>query len=206
MKNLTTVLIAVLIVAVGGLYYIQFSSTEDVQNQETESTGIQGELTIAYVNSDTLLNNYNFFAELTSQLDGKRVSFEKELENRATGLQKQFEDYQRTAQNMTMAQARAVEEDLTTKRNNLQQYQQSLTQELMGEEARITRELYDKVAEYLKRYSEKHNIHVVLTYTPGSGVLYADKALDITQDVIDGLNDEYENGPMGSAADSTSMK
>lgn len=206
MKNLTTVLIAVLIVAVGGLYYIQFSSTEDVQNQETESTGIQGELTIAYVNSDTLLNNYNFFAELTSQLDGKRASFEKELENRATGLQKQFEDYQRTAQNMTMAQARAVEEDLTTKRNNLQQYQQSLTQELMGEEARITRELYDKVAEYLKRYSEKHNIHVVLTYTPGSGVLYADKALDITQDVIDGLNDEYENGPMGSAADSTSMK
>ena len=206
MKNLTTVLIAVLIVAVGGLYYIQFSSTEDVQNQETESTGIQGELTIAYVNSDTLLNNYNFFAELTSQLDGKRVSFEKELENRATGLQKQFEDYQRTAQNMTMAQARAVEEDLTTKRNNLQQYQQSLTQELMGEEARITRELYDKVAEYLKRYSEKHNIHVVLTYTPGSGVLYADKALDITQDVIDGLNDEYENGPMGSAADSTSVK
>lgn len=195
-----------LIVAVGGLYYIQFSSTEDVQNQETESTGIQGELTIAYVNSDTLLNNYNFFAELTSQLDGKRVSFEKELENRATGLQKQFEDYQRTAQNMTMAQARAVEEDLTTKRNNLQQYQQSLTQELMGEEARITRELYDKVAEYLKRYSEKHNIHVVLTYTPGSGVLYADKALDITQDVIDGLNDEYENGPMGSAADSTSVK
>ena len=206
MKNLTTVLIAVLIVAVGGLYYIQFSSTEDVQNQETESTGIQGELTIAYVNSDTLLNNYNFFAELTSQLDGKRASFEKELENRATGLQKQFEDYQRTAQNMTMAQARAVEEDLTTKRNNLQQYQQSLTQELMGEEARITRELYDKVAEYLKRYSEKHNIHVVLTYTPGSGVLYADKALDITQDVIDGLNDEYENGPMGSAADSTSVK
>lgn len=206
MKNLTTVLLVVLIVAVGGLYFIQFSGNDEQPETETSENAFSGDLMVAYVNSDTLLNHYSFFEELTAQLEVKRAGLEKELAARADGLQKQFEDYQRTAQNMTMAQVRAVEEDLTTKRNNLQQYQQTLSQEMMREEARITQELYEKVADYLDGYSKEHNIHVVLTYTPGSGVLYADEALDITQDVIDGLNDEYKNGVMTNDADSVAVQ
>jgi outer membrane protein len=202
-KNLTTVLLVVLIVAVGGLYYMEFSGDKDDNQAElADSSRAPVDLSVAYVNSDTLLNHYHFFEELTNQLDSKREALEKELANRAQGLQKQFEDYKRTGQNLTIAQARAVEEDLTKKQQNLQQYQQGLTQQMMREEARITQELYDKVAAFLEVYSKQRNIQVVLTYTQGSGVLYANQALDITQDVIKGLNEEYDNGVMAVKADS----
>lgn len=207
MKNLTTVLLVVLIVAVGGLYYIQFAgSSDESDSEQTEIVSTFDDIAIAYVNSDTLLNNYHFFEELSAQLDAKRESLEKELANRASGLQKQFEDYQRTGQNLTIAQARAVEEDLTQKQQNLQQYQQSLSQEMMREEARITKELYEKVAAYLKVYSEQSDIQLVLTYTRGSGVLFANEGLDITDAVIKGLNDEYDNGPVTSEADSVAAQ
>ena len=207
MKNLTTVLLVVLIVAVGGLYYIQFAgSSDESDSEQTEIVSTFDDIAIAYVNSDTLLNNYHFFEELSAQLDAKRESLEKELANRASGLQKQFEDYQRTGQNLTIAQARAVEEDLTQKQQNLQQYQQSLSQEMMREEARITKELYEKVAAYLKVYSEQSDIQLVLTYTRGSGVLFANEGLDITEAVIKGLNDEYDNGPVTSEADSVAAQ
>ena len=207
MNNLTTVLLVVLIVAVGGLYYIQFAgSSDESDSEQTEIVSTFDDIAIAYVNSDTLLNNYHFFEELSAQLDAKRESLEKELANRASGLQKQFEDYQRTGQNLTIAQARAVEEDLTQKQQNLQQYQQSLSQEMMREEARITKELYEKVAAYLKVYSEQSDIQLVLTYTRGSGVLFANEGLDITEAVIKGLNDEYDNGPVTSEADSVAAQ
>ena len=203
MKNLTTVLLVVLIVAVGGLYFMEF--TGGTGAEQAENTDVNTEpldLSVAYVNSDTLLNHYHFFEELTEQLDTKRAALEKELANRAQGLQKQFEDYQKTGQNLTIAQARAVEEDLTKKQQNLQQYQQSLTQQLMREEARITQELYDRVAAFLKIYSKQKNIQIILTYTQGSGVLYANEGLDITDDVIAGLNEEFDNGGMTASTDS----
>jgi len=206
-KNLTTVLLVVLIVAVGGLYFIQFAgSSDESDTEQTEMVSAFEDIAIAYVNSDTLLNHYHFFEELSAQLETKKESLEKEFANRASGLQKQFEDYQRTAQNLTIAQARAVEEDLTQKQQNLQQYQQSLSQELMREEARITQELYEKVAAFLKVYSEKNDVQLVLTYTRGSGVLFANEQLDITQEIIEGLNNEYDNGPMTSEADSVSAQ
>ena len=207
MKNLTTVLLVVLILAVGGLYYMEFAGGSDENHSGEEgATTDQVDLSVAYVNSDTLLNHYHFFEELTKQLDEKRAGLENELANRAQGLQRQFEDYQKTGQNLTIAQARAVEEDLTKKQQNLQQYQQGLSQELMREEARITQELYDKVADYLDGYSKEKNIQIVLTYTRGSGVLFANEALDITEDVIKGLNDEYDNGVMTSPADSVATE
>ena len=207
MKNLTTVLLVVLLVAVGGLYYLQFSGGSEEPEMETAGTSTAfDDIAIAYVNSDTLLNHYHFFEELSAQLDTKRESLEKELANRASGLQKQFEDYQRTGQNLTIAQARAVEEDLTQKQQNLQQYQQSLSQELMREEARITKELYEKVSDYLKVYSADNDIKLVLTYTRGSGVLFANEGLDITTAVVNGLNDEYDNGPATTEADSVAAQ
>jgi outer membrane protein len=104
--------------------------------------------------------------------------------------------------NLTIAQARAVEEDLGRKRQNLLQYQETISQDLMREEAAITQELYEKVSSYLKTYGDENNLQVVLTYSAGSGLLYANDALNITDQVLSGLNSIY-NGDNESSADST---
>ena len=157
-----------------------------------ESTPSKIDLSLAYVNSDSLATHYKYFEEVSKKLEDKRAKYEKEFANRASGLQKQIEDYQRTAQNMTIAQARAVEEDLTRKQQNLQQYQQSLTQELLKEEAKLNKELYDTVAEYLKKYGKAHNLDMIFKHSTGGEIWYGDSTMDITTEVIEGLNKEYE--------------
>ena len=81
-------------------------------------------------------------------------------------------------------------------------YQETLTQTLMQEEAKISNELYDKVADYLRDYGLANNFQLVLTYQKGSGVLYANDSLNITQQIVVGLNDVYASE--GQEADSTS--
>jgi outer membrane protein len=102
-----------------------------------------------------------------------------------------------------------LEEDLGKKQQNLQLYQQSLSQELMNEESKLNKQLYDRITAFLKTYSEENGIQVVLKFDPSSDVLYGGAALDITPVVITGLNDAYktekETG-VKSKSDSTAIK
>ncbi len=203
MKNLSLILNVVLLAAVLVLYFLHFSS----QNQTDESVKAKVvsalPANIAFIHSDTLLKNYEFSKVAADELENKKDELQAEYENRARGLQTEIASFQRNAQNMTIAQARAVEEDLTKKQQNLMRYQETLTQTLMQEEAKISNELYDKVADYLRDYGIANNFQLVLTYQRGSGVLYANDSLNITQEIVSGLNDAYRQD---QDADSISAK
>ena len=191
MKNLSLILNGVLFVAVIVLFILHFSSNKDQIQESTATLVAPLPVNIAYINSDTLLNNYEFSKIAAGELENKKDELQAEYENRARGLQSEIENFQRNAQNMTMAQARAVEEDLTKKQQNLMRYQETLTQTLVQEEAKISNELYDKVADYLRDYGISNNYQLVLTYQKGSGVLYANDSLNITRQIVEGLNQAY---------------
>lgn len=195
-KNLSLVLNVVLAIAVAVLFYLVLGGKSAPQKTEVVSMDslagkITGDISIAYVNSDTLLSKYEYFKDISDELEKKRTKLEGEYRNRAEGLQKEIENFQRSAQNMTINQARAREEELMTKQQNLYQYQQSLGQQLLDEEAKLNELLYNAVSEYLSEFSGSNQYHLVLTYTKGSGVLFADKRLDITNEIIQGLNKKY---------------
>lgn len=203
MKNVSLILNVVLFIAVAVLYFLHFSdkgSTGASSETVSGSNYAQNEnLAIAYINSDSLLENYQYFKDMADQLEAKRKKLEADFTTRAKGLENEFATFQRTAQSMTINQARAGEEDLMKKRENLLKYQESLSQDLMREESKMNEELYNKVAGYLNDYGKQKNYQLVLTYQKGSGVLYANDSLNITNEVVKGLNDSYTS-TKGTAA------
>jgi len=189
---LSLILNVVLFVAVAVLYFLHFSIQSNSE-ESSESTMVDSlPVNIAYINSDTLLKNYEFSKVASDQLENRKDELQAEYENRARGLQTEIANFQRNAQNMTIAQARAVEEDLTKKQQNLMRYQETLSQTLLQEESKISNELYNKVANYLRDYGLANNYQIVLTYQKGSGVLYANDSLNITRKIISGLNQAYQ--------------
>lgn len=207
-NNISIGLNVVLLIAVVVLYVLHFSGDSGASEHADAVDAAPVDLSIAYVNSDSLLKNYDFFKELEKQLIEKRDKLNAEYQNRAEGLQKEIQNFQTTAPNMTMAQGRAVEEDLRKKQQNLMMYQEQLGQQLMQEEAKMNTELYDKVSDYLHEYGLTKDLQIVLTYTKGSGVLYANEGLDITDQVLTGLNEAYgveqNGGKVETKADTTS--
>jgi len=191
-NNISIGLNVVLLIAVVVLYVMHFKGDSDSSESIESSNAAPVDLSIAYVNSDSLLKNYDFFKQLEKQLIDKRDKLNVEYQNRAEGLQKEINNFQTTAGNMTISQARAVEEDLQKKQQNLMMYQDQLRQQLMQEEGKMNSELYDKVSDYLQDYGLDKNLQIVLTYTKGSGVLYANEGLDITDQILTGLNDAYD--------------
>jgi outer membrane protein len=72
-KNLSIVLNVVLAVAVAVLYVLHFTGTSDsAEVAEATESQSPSDLSIAYVNSDSLLSNYDYFKELEKSLWIKR--------------------------------------------------------------------------------------------------------------------------------------
>ena len=207
MKNLSLVLNIVLLLAVGVLYYLHFSSKG---SKGTSSSPVSvGDLSIAYINADSVLKYYDFLKDNQVVIEAKTKKMDADYRNRAQSLQNEITAYQRNVSNLTIGQARALEEDLGKKQQNLQLYQQSLSQELMAEESKLNRELYERITTFLKKYSQENGLQVVLKFDPTSDVLYGGEALDITTIVVQGLNDAYkaEKDPSSaSKSDSTAVK
>lgn len=202
MKNLSLALNVVLLIAVGILYYLHFSGSSSSQKGNAASVG---DIKVAYINSDSLLKNYDYFKISADRLDAKGKRLDQDLKNRAQALQNEFESYQRSQGNMTIGQARAVEEDLTKKRQNLQLYQESLNQEMMVDQNKMREELYTKLTTYLKKYGRENGLQLVLRYDGASDVLYGLDSLDISRDVIKGLNESYK-AEQSVKSDSTAAK
>lgn len=206
MKNLSLILNAVLLVAVAVLFYLHFTSNSPKKADSTD--GPTGNLIVAYVNSDSLVKNYDYMEDTKTVLEAKAKNLDLDLNNRANTLRSEIAAYQRNVSSMTIGQAKALEEDLGKKQQNLQMYQQTLGQQLAAEEAKVNKELYDRVTTFIKTYSEENGIQVVLKFDPTSDMLYGKSGLDITKAVIDGLNEEYiaEKNGTKVKADSTAKK
>ncbi len=204
MKNLSLVLNIVLLVAVGVLYYLHFSGPKPAE-AATESEAA-GDLQIAYINTDSVLKYYDYLKVSREELESKTQKMEQDLRNRAQGLQNEITAYQRNVNNMTLGQVKATEEDLAKKQQNFQLYQQSLSQQVMQEEAKVQKALYDRITAFLDKYGKEKGLQVVLKYDPTSDVLHVNKGLDISQEVINGLNDEYKVEKGGAKTDSTAAK
>lgn len=187
MKNVSLIVNVILALAVAVLYYLHFSGP-GVTNTSSSPTG---NLQMAYINSDSVLKYYDYFKVSREKLETKGKQLDQDLKSRATSLQGEFESYQRNVNSMTIGQARAVEEDLTKKRQNLQLYQESLSQQMLADQEKMTKELYDKVTTFLRKYGQEHGVQIVFKYDASSDVLFAGDSLDISKDVVKGLNEAY---------------
>jgi outer membrane protein len=203
MKNVSLALNAVLLIAVAVLYYFQFSGGSKAETASTGST-VPGK--IAYINTDSVLKYYEFTKVNNTKLQDKAEKLQGDLKSRAIALQGEINDYQRNRGSLTIGQAQAVEEGLARKEQNFRMAQETAGQEIQMEQAKLSQDLYDKITTFLKKYAQEQGIEVVLKYDATSDLWYGSQPLDISKQVIDGLNTEYKSGTTPAKADSTAKK
>lgn len=179
------------------------NSKPDTVVTGTETAGELGAPEIVYVNSDSLLANYEYFTDVRDRLQGKATRSEQDLRAKAEAFQKEVAKYQQTGASMSQSERAATEERLAQKQQQLQALSQNAGNELAGEESEEMKKIYDRVEEYLKQLSEEKGYKMVLTYSRGnSAILYSDPSRDITETVVNALNEAYatEKGEAEKAA------
>ena len=189
MKNLSNILNIVLLVAVAILYYLHFK--DKPESAQVVPAAALKSLNMVYVNNDSLLSEYDFFKSKKAELEDKQEKIKESLKAESTKLQNEAAEYQKKAATMTDQQRQQVEEQLGMKQQQLMQRKDELLGKLDDDQAKTNEELYTRLTSFIREYNKKKNYSFILGRQKGGGILFANDSLDITKEVVEGLNKAY---------------
>jgi len=194
MKNISLILNIVLIVAVVLLYIDRFSgSKSDKGEVNTEVSDSDGEA-VVYINLDSLMNSYDLYNELKTQLMQEQQKSEANLNSKLKAYQRKAMEFQEKVEKrlVTTNQAEQMQQQLINEQQSLGQLKDQLQMQLMDKTQAMNKQIYDRLSEYLKKYNSEKKHKIILGNTMGNVVLEANENLDITNDILTGLNEEYQ--------------
>lgn len=206
-KNISIIINVVLFIAVAILYYLHFSNSKNKSSSllDKDSTITKKNIVmspkeikaakIVFVNSDVLNSEYNFVKDLTADAQVKQQRLETAYQSKAQKLQIDYAELQQKASNGLLSenQSIAAQADLKKRKDELDKMEIQM-QTLVEEIQRGNEDVRKTVVDYVKEYNKKSNYNYILTHTNGSGgiLLFANDSLDITKEILDGLNAQYK--------------
>lgn len=162
----------------------------DDQPAATSGEGMK----IAYVEVDSLMTQYNFAKDYSVTLQKKSNNARNTLNQKGNALQTAMANFQQKLNNngfQSREQAASQQAAIQRQQNDLQELQARLENELASETAKFNEALRDSLQNFLKSYNEDKKFDLILSKA-GDNILMGNKKLDITQDVINGLNKRYK--------------
>ncbi len=148
-------------------------------------------LKIAYIDVDSLLANYAFYQDLAEEMTRKEENYRLALTEENNKLQKEYAEHQKKIQNGVYSSVERAqsEESRFQKRNQaLLEKSDKYSQELLAESNANSQKISETVDNYIKEYNKTHGFNLIISK---ASLLYADEALNITAEILEGLNAAY---------------
>jgi outer membrane protein len=199
-QKISIALNAVLLVAVGVLFYMVFSMKKQfvgADGSDTLSVATvplpKAEGKTMYINIDTLEAKYSYFLKIKGQLEKMGKANEAEIAGLYGNYQNTVQKYQQQmeAQTMTQEEYQEAQIKVAQMQESMRQREEKIAENYSKEAERLNNQFLKNIEAFLKKKSKEHNYSYVLAYTKGANLLYVNDSLDITSQVVQGLNAEY---------------
>lgn len=194
MKKITSIL-SIAAIASAAVFAISCNNTgAQATAQENEATSQKG--AIVFFNLDTVSQEYDMANDLRSVVETKINSISEEVNRKGNKLQKDVNSFQDKIDKglLTRSVAEAQGQKLQQQQNDFQNYAAQKQQEINEEQAVMMNQIADAIKTFVDKYAEEQGFAMVLT-TQGdilpAPIVTGKPELDITQAIIDGLNEEY---------------
>lgn len=183
--------------AVASLFiFAQCNSDKTAQNTETPAVAVEGttQLKIVYVDLDSLMQKYNLAMDINKEMMRKEENIKMTLSKKADEMKKEQADFEYKYKNNVFATPERAQEEynrLAKKQQDILNLEQRLTLEFEQEGIAKNKALRDSISNFIKEYNATKGYDYILTKM-GDNLLYANEALNITQEIVDGLNSKYK--------------
>ena len=167
------------------------NDTAEKPAQGSEQVGGQK---IAYVEVDSISSQYQFSKDIEKLLNAKNANISKTLSAKQQALQQAYNNFMQNARanKYTQEQAQQLQAGIQQHANEGQELEQRLKNEFAQEQAKYQKAFNDSVEHFIQAYNkDKKYSYILMKGGMVNTILYADKAYDITNDVVKGLNKAY---------------
>ncbi len=197
MKPLNIVINAVLFLAVIVLYIFHFTSFKGDGISESIPDSLlresSDESVITYVNIDTLLLKMNMYQDFQEELAKKQTQLE-------TSFASEYKKFEQTATKfqdevskglLTRSEMQEKDQQLGNERLRLENLQNEYMNQIQEQGVVGQRKVIDYIMTYLKEYNLEKGYQYIFSFSFGGNLLYVNDELDITEEVLQGINNKY---------------
>ena len=198
MKKLPLILSAVALAGVIALAIVDLAKCSCTKKNVTEQSSTEGARKgdIVYFNLDRVLEEYDMANDLRSVVETKINSINQEVNRRGSKLDKDAKALQDKLNKGLLTQSVAEQQyqKLQQSQGEFQNYAAQKQQEIAEEQQVMMNQIADAINSFVEKYNAEKGYAMILT-TQGdilsAPVVNADPALDITDELLEGLNAAY---------------
>ncbi len=146
-------------------------------------------VSIVFLNTDTLWNNYNWVRDAMDKLNRTEASMRRQYEAKAKKFQADYEEYMKKGQAglLSLKEQQEGQKRLEQQQLEIQQMDKTLSERLIRKKQQLNQQINDTIYAFIERYRVEKGYSMIV-----AGVVAGDPALDVTKDVLERLNAKYE--------------
>ena len=197
MKIGLIILNVILLMAVGFLFYVHFDSAKSstkLQNKTEQKDPIdslsQSSCRIAYFEMDSVAANFEKAKEMQGELEKKEEKMNSEMNRLQNLYQQKYINFQQHGATMTSSQLDAARNELGQLDQTIKDTKASMDQDYKTYYVQTQQEILSMIRKFCSEYNKDKRYAIIISNEPGL-VFYKDSTMDITRDLLEGLNKTY---------------
>lgn len=155
----------------------------------------------AFVDTQKLFEEYSEMTEVQDKYTKLTDEVREELQPKIQAFQIKVDLYQKNASTMSPAERQAKEQELGALQQEIQQMQQARGGQIQQESQAAIDSVISKVRKFIDTYGEENGYDFIYGKNESGNVLYGNKELDITDEILKALNTSYSSGETSSTSE-----
>ncbi|MDR2423714.1 MAG: OmpH family outer membrane protein [Prevotellaceae bacterium] len=188
---INTAIIALLFAACGGNADNKTDGKDNAGKDENSAQTKTPISDIAFIKVDSVIQNYDMYHDLKAEFEKEAKKLEAEFDIKVKAFENDYKKHMEKREKMLLTRSQEQEEEaqLMMRQQELRdKIAPKLQADLTEKQNVFTNTVIDAVMKYINKYNEEKKYALILN---GSAVLTGHPSMDITSEVLKGLNQEY---------------
>lgn len=173
-KNTISIILAIAVVALFVLYFLRPGADK-----------------IAYIETNALMPKYEGFKKAQVEYQKKAAYWKTQSDTLLKGWQTELKAYEKERGKLSAKERELKEQLLTNKQQQIGNYRNSIDKKAKEEEEKMMQTVFSEINDYVSDFGKKRGYQFILGANGSGNILYANKASNLTDVILDGLNKEY---------------
>ncbi len=146
---------------------------------------------VAYVRSTELVYGFKGMEEAHQKFLKNSSQLQANVDTLKSDYTKSVNIYKQNLSTYSLEERLSQEQIIKKQEENLRTYASSVEKQLQQEDQKITDAVLKQVNSFIEQYGQEKGYDMILGTTNSGSLLYAKDKLDITEEVLDALNNYY---------------
>lgn len=153
---------------------------------------LQSNSDLVYVDVNKLLDGYSRTKVERKAFDKKTNVLKANVDSLLTDWQSELKVYEKERASMSKKEVELKQQLLNNKQQQLNNYQQAIQKQIQEEDQKMTQTVINDINAYVKDYGKNNGYPIIFGAGGNGNIMYAADASDLTEEVLTGLNNQYE--------------